>query len=245
MNIDIKRRVLSLMLAIALAAGARARAALPADSHAGPIPDISVWDEANVQHSLWDELRAAGTGPVIVLPVYTRCTMSCPILARMLVQKTSQISGGAHYRVLIFSFDPGDDAAALRKFRAQKGLPSTWQIVRSDAAHIRRFCDFFHYTVVTEGSVMIHTNQMFLLDHNFQWRATFVDENWNAADLRTWMRRVESPGILGWLIMNPEMLVSIGFGGILLSLMLIVAVLVLGSHASGSSPGPAAAKIPE
>jgi hypothetical protein len=128
--------------------------------------------------------------------------------------------------VLIFSFDPGDDAAALRQFRAQQGLPPAWILVRSDAAGIRRFCDFFHYPVLTEGPVMIHNNQIFLLDHSFQWRVTFIDKDWNGAQLRKWMRRVEAPGILGWLAMNPEKLAFVGFGGLLLSLALILGVLL-------------------
>jgi cytochrome oxidase Cu insertion factor (SCO1/SenC/PrrC family) len=227
---DLKRCLLLPALALALASGAGALAAVPAGMNAGKIPDLTVWDEADVQHSLWDALRAAGPGPVIILPVYTRCTMSCPILARMLVQQTSQIGGGAPYRVLIFSFDPGDDARALRQFRTQKSLPSSWIVVRSGPAEIRRFCDFFHYSILTEGPVMIHTNQMFLLDHNFQWRATFIGESWNAADLRTWMRRAESPGLFGWLAMNPEMLAVIGSGGLLLSLLLILGVLLLRSR---------------
>ena len=181
---QLKPKFLLPALALALASGASAVATVPAGMNAGKIPDITVWDEANAQHSLWNELQAAGSGPVIVLPVYTRCTMSCPILARMLVQQTSQLSGGAPYRVLIFSFDPGDDAEALRQFRAQKNLPSSWILVHSSAADIRRFCDFFHYSIMTEGSVMIHTNQMFLLDRNFQWRSTFIDEQWDAAELR-------------------------------------------------------------
>lgn len=224
---DLKHHFFLPALALTLVSGARAVAVTPAGINAGKIPDITVWDEANVEHTLWDELRIAGTGPVIVLPVYTRCTMSCPVLARMLVQQTAQINGGPPYRVLIFSFDPADDAQALRQFRVQKKLPSAWILVRSGAADIRRFCDFFHYSVLTEGSVMIHTNQMFLLDRNFQWRATFVDQNWNAADLRTWMRRAESPGLFGWLAMNPEVTVFIGFGGLLLSLMLILGTLIL------------------
>jgi cytochrome oxidase Cu insertion factor (SCO1/SenC/PrrC family) len=238
MSMDLKHRFLLLVLAVALASGARAVAVTPAAINAGKIPDIAVWDEANVQHSLWDELRAAGSGPVIVLPVYTRCTMSCPVLARMLVQQTSQISGGAPYRVLIFSFDPGDDAQALRQFRAQKNLPPAWILVRSKAADIRRFCDFFHYTVMTEGTVMIHTNQMFLLDHNLHWRATFIDQNWNAADLRTWMSRAESLGLFGWLAMNPEVLVFIGFGGLLLSLILILGIFILRPRSLSSPAAP-------
>ena len=224
---NLKRHFLLPALALALAQGAGAVAVVPAGMNAGKIPDITVWDEANVQHTLWQELQAAGKGPVLVLPVYTRCTMSCPVLARMLVQQTAQIGGGTPYRVVIFSFDPGDDAQALRQFRAQKKLPSTWILVRSGAGDIRRFCDFFHYTVLTEGPVMIHTNQMFLLDHNLQWRATFIDESWNAADLRIWMSRAESPGLFGWIAMNPELLVYFGFGGLLLSLMVILGALVL------------------
>jgi cytochrome oxidase Cu insertion factor (SCO1/SenC/PrrC family) len=224
---DLKHYFLLSALALALASGVRAVAVVPAGINAGKIPDITVWDEANAQHSLWEELRTAGTGPVIVLPVYTRCTMSCPILARMLVQQTSQISRGTPYRVLIFSFDAGDDAEALRQFRVQERLPTAWILVRSRAADIRRFCDFFHFTVLTEGTVMIHTNQIFLLDHNLQWRATFIDESWNAADLQTWMTRAESPSLFGWLAMNPEVLVYIGFGGLLLSLMLILGTFIL------------------
>ncbi len=61
-----------------------------------------------------------GRGPCIVLPVYTRCTMSVPVLARMLVQQTSQIGGGAPYRVLIFSFVLAYNAAEKGPFRLEK-----------------------------------------------------------------------------------------------------------------------------
>jgi len=231
---SLKRDLLLLIFALTLASGTRAAAVVPADSNAGQIPDISVWDEANLHSTLWEKLRAGGSGPVIVLPVYTRCTMSCPVLARMLVKETAQMSGGAPYRVLIFSFDPGDDAEALRQFRVQEKLPPTWILVRSDAADIRRFCDFFHYSILTEGSVMIHTNQIFLLDHTLRWRATLIDQSWNAAELRTWMKRVESPGLLGWLTMNPERLAFIGFGGMVLSLTLILGALLSRSLSQSS-----------
>ena len=234
-------------LLLALSFSANCFAVQPAGLNAGKLPNVTVWDEANVQHSLWDELKAAGPGPVLVLPVYTRCTMSCPVLARMLVQQTKQLGGGqlgggTPFRVLIYSFDPGDDAAALRQFRAQKGLPASWLLVRSDSADIRRFLDYFHYTVMTEGAVMIHTNQMFLLDHTLEWRATFFDVDWNAADLRTWMSRVESPGIFSWVFMDPELLVYIAFGILSLSLVVIVGVL-LRPRASSAVSSPAAANM--
>lgn len=236
------KRYLLFALVLVLISGARANATVPAGMGAGTLPNVTVWDEANVQHKLFDELKAAGSGPVLVLPVYTRCTMSCPVLARMLVQQTSQLSGGSPYRVLVFSFDPGDDAAALRQFRAQKNLPASWLLVRSDAADIHRFLDFFHYTVLTEGPVMIHTNEMFLLNHNLKWRATFVDVDWNAAELHTWMQRAEAPGVLGWIAMNPDMLVYIAFGLLLAAFGVILWVFLRRPRPALPIPGATEAK---
>jgi len=214
----------SLFLA-AFAASARA-ATVPAPEEAGKIPDVSVSDEANRPASLWEKLRAAGDGPVFVLPVYTRCTLSCPLLARRLNQETARMGAGAAYRVLIFSFDPSDDAESLRRFREREQLPSNWILVHASEQDTRRLCDFFHYPVWTEGSVLVHPNQVFLLDHNLDWRATFTGLDWNAAELVKWMNDAESSGISAWLAMNPEKLVWIGFGLLLLSLVVMLAWLV-------------------
>lgn len=214
------------LLLLVLACAAGARAAVPAPFSAGQLPNITVWDEHDQRHSLWDALGSAGSGPVVVLPIYARCTMSCPVLTRMLVQQTQRLGSGAPYRVLIFSFDSGDAAAALRNFRAEKGLPASWLLVRSNAVDIRRFCDFFHYPVMSEGPVMIHSNTMFLLDSTFRWRATFVDQNWDAADLKKWLHRAESTSLIGRLITTPDAMILAGFGGVLASLLLVLGVLV-------------------
>ena len=213
-------------LTLAFALSAKASGVIPGDPSAGTIPNITVWDEAGHQSLLRTKLEAAGSGPVFVLPVYTHCTMSCPVLASRLVAETAQLGAGTRFRVLIFSFDPADDAAALREFRAQEKLPASWVIVRSSDLDIRRFTDFFHYRVLTEGGVMLHTNQMFLMNQDFVWRATFVNESWSAADIRTWLKRVQSPGIVGWAMMNPATIVYAGLGGMLLSLGLALAAML-------------------
>ncbi len=215
-------RLLTCLITLALAISARASSVTPADSNAGQIPNITVWDESNTQKTLWSELNAGGAGPVFVLPVFTHCTMSCPVLASRLVHETAQLAPGKPFRVLIFSFDPGEDAASLRKFRAQEKLPAAWMLVRSTDPEIRRFIDFFHYKVLTQGELMLHTNQIFILNHTLTWRATLINESWSAAELRTWLGRVEVPGVIGWLVMNPERLAFIGLGGMVLSLALIL-----------------------
>jgi len=148
-------------LTLALAVSARASGVIPGDQSAGHIPNITVWDEADHQASLRTKLDASGAGPVFVLPVYTHCTMSCPMLASRHTAETAQLTPSTPFRVLIFSFDPADDAASLREFRVQQRLPASWAIVRSSDLDIRRFTDFFHYRVLTEGGVMLHTTRSF------------------------------------------------------------------------------------
>ena len=207
------------LLVLALnSCGARG-AVVPAQNDAGHIPNLTVWDETNRQNSLPEMLREAGNGPVILLPVYTRCTMSCPVLAAKLKAETARMMYGQSYRVLLFSFDPSEDAASLRGFREREKLPGKWMLVRAEETDIRRFSDFFHYSIMADGAMFVHPNQIFLLDHTLRWRATIIGVDWDATELGNWMQRVEAPGILGWVAMNPEKLVWIGFGGLLLSLV--------------------------
>jgi cytochrome oxidase Cu insertion factor (SCO1/SenC/PrrC family) len=201
-------------------------AVVPAKSDSGRIPNVAIWDEASQKRSLWAELREAGDGPVIVLPVYTRCAMSCPTLTRKLAQEALRLGGSATYRVLIFSFDPTEDTESIRKFREREHVPSNWLLVRADDAEIRSFFDYFHYSIMTEGSVLVHPNEVFLLDHDLSWRATFVDVNWSSAELSEWIGRVESPGVRGWLAMNPEKLAWTGFSGLLLGVGVCVGWLI-------------------
>lgn len=202
------------LLTLALLASHAKGSVTPAESGSGAIPDISIWDEANHKSSLWEKLRGAGNGPVIVLPIYTRCTISCPVLTHKLKEEAARLSSSTAYRVLVFSFDSSEDAESLRAFREREQLPAKWMLARADETDIRRFCDFFHYPVMTDGAVLVHPNEMFLLTDDLHWRATLVDVSWDATDLRKWIGRVGSPTISDWAAMNPEKLAWIGFGGL-------------------------------
>jgi cytochrome oxidase Cu insertion factor (SCO1/SenC/PrrC family) len=203
-------------LAVVLCASEVRGAVVPAKSDSGRIPNVAIWDEANQKRSLWAKLQGAGDGPVIVLPVYTRCATSCPTLARKLAQEALRLGDSAAYRVLIFSFDPAENTESIREFRQREHVPANWLLVRAEEPEIRRFFDYFHYSIMTEGSVLVHPNEVFLLDHDLNWRATLVDVNWSSAELGEWIDRVESPGVRGWLAMNPEKLAWTGFAGLLL-----------------------------
>jgi cytochrome oxidase Cu insertion factor (SCO1/SenC/PrrC family) len=181
-----------------------------------------VWDESNHNLLLRAELETAGSGPVILLPVYTRCAASCPVLTQKLEQETARMGASGVYRVLVFSFDPRETVDSLRSFREREHVPANWILVRANETEIRQFFDFFHYSVMTEGSMLIHPNELFLLDDDLHWRTTLIGEDWNSEELQINLRRIETQGFAGWIAMNPAVLAAIGFGGLVLSFGLII-----------------------
>jgi len=201
-------------------------AAVPADSDGRPIPNVTVWDDLDQKASLRQLLQAAGSGPVIVLPIYTHCSLSCPVLTRKLKQETALLGNNPPYRVLLFSFDPLESAQSLRTFRESEQLPAKWILVRTQDAGILQFSDFFHYSILTEGRVLVHPNELFLLEHDLRWRATLVDVSWEATELQRWMGRIESPGVSGWIAMHPDKLAWIGLGGLSFGLAVMLSWLV-------------------
>lgn len=80
---------------------------------------------------------------------------------------------------------------------------------------------------MTEAAVLVHPNQIFLLDHNLHWRATLIDVDWDAAELQNWMGRVESPGVSGWVAMNPGKLAWIGFSGLTVGFVVTLGRLIV------------------
>jgi cytochrome oxidase Cu insertion factor (SCO1/SenC/PrrC family) len=197
-----------------------------AESGLGQLPDVRVWDDANQSAALRSLVATAGSGPVILLPVYTRCAASCPVLTRKLEEETARLGSGITYRVLLISFDSGETSASLHNFREQERIPASWITVRADQPEIRRVFDFFHYTVMTEGGLLVHPNEIFLLDHDLNWRTSMAGTDWNSSDLQKNLSRIETPGLVGWIAMNPARIALIGFAGLLLSLGLMIGWLI-------------------
>ena len=199
---------------------------LVAQSAKARIPDIEVWNEADQRMPLSEALRRGSVGPVMVLPLYTRCGTSCPVLTKKLEKETVGIADSRAYHVVLFSFDPTETGESLRKFREQEGVPKDWVLVRTDAQTIQKFVDFFRYRVMTEGGLLVHPNEIFLLDRGLNWRLTLIGEDWGAAKLENDLRRMESPGIDAWAAMNPAKVAAIGIIGLLGSCALALAWMV-------------------
>lgn len=183
-----------------------------------PVPNVPIFDDASQPASFRTSLNQAGSGPVILLPIFTRCSASCPVLTRKLEVALSGIKSAEPYRVVVFSFDPLETAESLRLFRTHEHIPVDWKIVRANENEIRSFFGFFRYTVMNQDGTLIHPNEIFLLDEGLNWRWTLVGEDWSREELATAISQTRSPGLSARIRAHPEMLAWTGFAAAVLSL---------------------------
>ena len=173
----------SVFFTLALAAASSSHASTIPVAQSAPIPDVQVLDEASRSASLRSMLTQSGGGPVILLPIFTRCAASCPVLTRKLETALGGINPAEPYRVVVFSFDPLETSESLRLYRLQQNVPADWKIVRSNEGEIRRFFGFFRYAVMNQDGKLVHPNEVFLLDQDLRWRWTLVGEDWSSTEL--------------------------------------------------------------
>lgn len=198
------------------------------------IPNVMVWNEADQKMPLTEALGSSGPGPVIVLPLYTRCGTSCPVLTKKLEKETASMARSRDYRVLLFSFDAAETSESLRRFREQESVPKNWALVRSDGQGIQTFVDFFRYRVMTEEGLLVHPNEIFLLDRGLHWRLTLTGEDWDAGKLRDELKTMESHGVAAWTAMNPAKVAAMGICGLFGSFALALGWMVLRRPESGA-----------
>jgi len=224
-------RIAGVFVLVGACATVRAATA-PAPEGRAAVPDVSVWNENDQQIYLSEITKEWGTGPVIILPVYTRCLGSCPALARKLKAELARVDASLAYHVIISSFDPAETTESLQRFREHEGLPTDWVAVHSDEVEIRKFFGFFDYRVMKQSGALIHPNEMFLLSgdnrhsNGLFWRASLPGVDWKSQDIEKAFSEMRSPTVLGQLRANPGRLVKAGFAGLLGSMAVVLGCLV-------------------
>lgn len=221
------RGILAVWLAVSGAASAELL--LPASPRVVP-RSLAVSDEKDGRHDLGG--LAAGA-PTLLLPIFTRCSGTCPLTAVLL--KEAFKKARAPFRVVVLSFDDEDRAADLTAFRERFGLPAEWLLVRSaDAAATREFFDELGFHFMKVGSGFDHPNETFVLSPRGAWAATFAGTAFPEAELETaWRRALAADDATafrrlgGWLI-RPEAWIVLACAGLAMS---VVATLVLARKA--------------
>jgi len=72
------------------------------------------------------------------------------------------------FRVLLFSFDPADDAAALAKYRQRENIPLSWSVGSGSQSEIDRLLESIGVQVGKAGTEFTHPNIVLFLDHKLQ-----------------------------------------------------------------------------
>jgi cytochrome oxidase Cu insertion factor (SCO1/SenC/PrrC family) len=124
-------------------------------------PNIDVIDDQGRVRSTaeWN-----GT-PTILAPMYARCPLACPMIAQGVKRGAAESSAPiSSYRVVIFSFDPRDTPADLRRFRERQRLPLHWSVVKAvHKGDERRLLDALDYHYGQAGNHWIHPNAIIAL----------------------------------------------------------------------------------
>ncbi|MEO8034352.1 MAG: SCO family protein [Acidobacteriota bacterium] len=142
--------------------------------------------------------------PMILAPIYSRCPLACPLIARGLKKGVAKSSAPpSSYRVVLFSFDPHDTPADLRRFRDRERLPLGWTVakaVRNDDT--RRLLDAAGYRYAEAGGTFIHENAVIALTADLRTAAMLRGTSYDIDDAlaaaqgrRGWVGRFG-----GWLL---------------------------------------------
>lgn len=186
------------------------------------LPDIRVQTDDGRTLDVRDLLRSTGEGPVILLPLFTRCSTSCPTLVQKLKESLAVCPPSMRVRVLIFSFDPAETQASLSTFRAASRFPEYWSIAHAADAPTRDVLRYLNYPVMTRGEVLIHPSRIFLLDESFRWKWTIDGVSWSSKDLANVIEQTEFPGYVSRLESHPEAIawtaLGCALGGICLAI---------------------------
>lgn len=190
------------------------------------MPNLSVLDESDRSLELTSAL-AGGEKNILLLPVFTKCHMSCPLMVKALAQVWSN---GSQLRVALLSFDASETVQSLREFREREKIPSSWQIFRSsDAAALRAFFDAFSYSIMAADGGFNHPNQILVFDRDLKWSGSLYGTQLTESDLK------EAQGTgsrFAGLLAHPDRLAIIGMIGLLLSLFYIFKEQAIFAHKS-------------
>jgi len=103
--------------------------------------------------------------PLILLPIYTRCPGPClQNVGRLKEALIDASDNPRQFRVLLFSFDPSDNAATLAKYRQRENIPLAWSIGTASQADIDRLLGSIGVQAGKAGTEFTHPNIVLFLD---------------------------------------------------------------------------------
>jgi cytochrome oxidase Cu insertion factor (SCO1/SenC/PrrC family) len=127
---------------------------------------IHIVDDAGRTRSV-EEWR--GT-PTVVVPMYTRCPLACPMIAENLKRAALNMNVDS-IRIVFFSIDPRDTPESMHSFREQHRLPLAWTMATATAGDTRQFMESIGYRF---SDTLTHPNLIVVLSRDLRSATTLT-----------------------------------------------------------------------
>jgi cytochrome oxidase Cu insertion factor (SCO1/SenC/PrrC family) len=158
-------RATAFLIFVMLSANVPAAVVDVAPQRGRAVPSIK-WIDENGKNR---ELAQFSGYPLILLPIYTRCRGTCVQNVTHLKKVLADSSADPRqFRILLFSFDQADHAAALARYRERENIPLGWSIGSASQGEIDALLDTIGFQVGKAGSEFLHPNMLVVLDSNLR-----------------------------------------------------------------------------
>jgi len=180
-------------------------------------------DETNRTHNL-SEFSGY---PVIVLPIYTRCRTACvQSVAQLKKALAASTADPRQFRVLLFSFDAGDTAPVLARYRARESVPLSWSIGAASQTNIDALLDSLGFQVGKAGTEFTHPNMIVFLNADLRVAHWVYGTDYTPRDVDSALRIAS--GKSSWLVRSSEWIYALLlFAGSLLCVALCYSLVQL------------------
>jgi len=159
------KRIIALFVLIASVASSRANVVDLAPQRGHTVPSINWRDETGRAR----QLSEFSGYPLILLPIYTRCPGPCrQNVDRLKEALADSSSNPRQFRVLLFSFDPSDNATTLKKYRERENIPLGWSIGAASQGNIDALLESIGVEIGRAGSEFTHPNIILFVDSKLQ-----------------------------------------------------------------------------
>lgn len=188
--------------------------------------NIKLLMESGENRELQD-LFASSDNPIFVIPLFTQCRGTCPLITQSLIASVGEIAGAEdRMNVLLFSFDKDDTREDLEAFRKLQNLPEWWVLATSDFQSIRQFLDPLRFRFMKSEDQFAHPNQLFFFSPDWIWRGSIYGDDFTSDQILEAINRSQG-SMPFWrrLIVDPQFLAvasALSLSLILLGLFLFV-----------------------
>ncbi|HYU23829.1 MAG TPA: SCO family protein [Thermoanaerobaculia bacterium] len=145
-----------------------------------PIARVAFFDDRGQTRST-EEWRGL---PSIIAPVYTRCPVACPLITAGVRKALAESSARpGTYRVVLFSFDPRDTPADLRRFRERHNVPIDWTVASAKEPDIRALMDSLGFRYAQTNNAFTHPNMIFAVTPDLKTAKALIGTEYRAEDI--------------------------------------------------------------